>query len=238
MQFSHSLIVLVAAGLANAQGLPNLPPCSLNCFVSALGNDGCTPLTNFACHCQVPGLAEKITPCVKDACDVAAQSSVSSIVVSQCSAAKHPITLPPVEGSTTASGPSQTTESALSTGAGTPIETGTATGAGSASESPSGSASGSGSGSMTGSGGTSPTGGSGGSSSSVPVGSSSAMPSGSSGGSGGSGSGASPTGSEGAGGSSSPSGTSNAPLFSGAASSIKSNMAGVVAVAAAAVYAL
>ncbi|OJD10575.1 hypothetical protein AJ78_08453 [Emergomyces pasteurianus Ep9510] len=95
MQFSHALIALVAASLANAQ-LPDIPPCALACFTSAIADDGCTPLTNFKCHCGVKTLPGKITPCVEKACDVPARSSVSNLVVSICSAAGAPIQLPPV----------------------------------------------------------------------------------------------------------------------------------------------
>ncbi|KAL2222247.1 immunoreactive protein [Thermoascus aurantiacus ATCC 26904] len=100
MQFSHALVALVAAGLASAQ-LPDIPNCSLNCFVTALTSDGCSSLTDFACHCQKPQLISEVTPCVQQNCDLAAQSSVSSVVVSQCSAAGHPISLPAVGGGST-----------------------------------------------------------------------------------------------------------------------------------------
>ncbi|OQD76706.1 hypothetical protein PENDEC_c004G00793 [Penicillium decumbens] len=115
MQFSTALIALVAAGLANAQ-LPNVPACSLNCFVSALTSDGCSTLTDFACHCQKPALVSTITPCVQKACPVADQISVSSVVVAQCSSAGHPISVPSIEP-TTAAG-TTTTESSS-----TPAET-------------------------------------------------------------------------------------------------------------------
>ncbi|KAJ5194630.1 GPI-anchored CFEM domain protein B [Penicillium cinerascens] len=72
MKFSTAVVALVAAGLANAQ-LPNVPKCSLDCFVNALTSDGCSGLTDFACHCQKPALVSDITPCVKKACDVADQ---------------------------------------------------------------------------------------------------------------------------------------------------------------------
>ncbi|EEH34109.1 proline rich antigen 2 [Paracoccidioides lutzii Pb01] len=106
MQFSHALIALVAASLANAQ-LPNIPPCALSCLVDALGNDGCSQLTDFECHCKKPELPGKITPCVEKSCDVAAQSSVSNLVIKQCSSAGVPIKLPPIGGGgTTTSDPS------------------------------------------------------------------------------------------------------------------------------------
>ncbi|KAJ5811384.1 hypothetical protein N7474_007685 [Penicillium riverlandense] len=115
MQFSRALIALVAASLASAQGLPNIPSCSLNCFMSALGSDGCSDLLDFACHCQKPGLVSKVTPCVKSDCDVADQVSVSNAVVSQCSSAGHPIDVPPVL--TTTSDTTTTTTTTTTTSA-------------------------------------------------------------------------------------------------------------------------
>lgn len=96
MKFSATLIALVAAGVANAQ-LPDVPACSLNCFVSALTTDGCSSLTDFACHCSKPQLVSDITPCVKKACKVPDQISVSNAVVAQCSSAGVPIVVPPIE---------------------------------------------------------------------------------------------------------------------------------------------
>ncbi|OJJ44944.1 hypothetical protein ASPZODRAFT_17856 [Penicilliopsis zonata CBS 506.65] len=97
MQLTHAFIALVAAGITRAQ-IPNVPQCSLNCFLTALSTDGCSSLTDFACHCQKPSLVNSIAPCVQKACDVTGQSSVSSVVVSECSAAGHPISVPSVVG--------------------------------------------------------------------------------------------------------------------------------------------
>ncbi|RAK86310.1 CFEM-domain-containing protein [Aspergillus costaricaensis CBS 115574] len=97
MQLFHTLLVLLASTLATAQ-LPNIPSCSINCFISAFQHDGCSQLTDFACHCQKPDLPTTITPCVQKACNVADQSAVSSEVVRQCSIAGHPISIPPVGG--------------------------------------------------------------------------------------------------------------------------------------------
>ncbi|EEP79919.1 hypothetical protein UREG_04761 [Uncinocarpus reesii 1704] len=97
MKFSHALFAFAAAGLASAQ-LPDIPPCALLCFVDALGNDGCSKLTDFKCHCSKPELPGKITPCVEKSCpDLEARISVSNIVVDQCSKAGVPISIPPVD---------------------------------------------------------------------------------------------------------------------------------------------
>nr|AAS45284.1 proline-rich antigen [Chrysosporium lucknowense] len=115
MQFSHALIALVAAGLASAQ-LPDIPPCALSCFVDALGNDGCTSLTDFKCHCSKPELPGKITPCVEKSCpEISARVAVSNAVVEQCSKAGVPIELEPIvteAPSTTAAPTEQPTETA------------------------------------------------------------------------------------------------------------------------------
>lgn len=211
MQFSHALIALVAASLANAQ-LPDVPKCSLNCFVSALTSDGCSELTDFACHCQKTQLISSVTPCVQKACEVSDQISVSNVVVSQCSAAGHPISVPPIETTTSES-------SATETGSGS--ESATPTDSGSASATPTDSGSATPSGSATSTGATTPgaTPSGSGPAGSTPAGTSTPLPSKTSGGSGGSG------------------GATTSPAFNGAAG-IKGNMAGVAAVAAAAAYIL
>ncbi|KAJ6133881.1 GPI-anchored CFEM domain protein B [Penicillium sp. IBT 18751x] len=214
MKFSTTLVALVAAGLANAQ-LPDVPTCSLNCFVSALTSDGCSALTDFACHCQKPALVSSITPCVQKACDVADQISVSNAVVAQCSSAGHPIVVPPIE--TTTSGASSSTSSSApsSTSA---SATGTSSGSSSSSASES-SASASASGSSSGSSVTA--------TSSAAAGSSTA------------GSGSTPAGTSTPVGTKTGSGSAatTSPAFN-AAVGIKGNMAGVAAIAAAAAYVL
>ncbi|KAF7717552.1 Uncharacterized protein PECH_006591 [Penicillium ucsense] len=111
MKFSATLIALVAAGVAHAQ-LPNVPACSLNCFVTALTTDGCSSLTDFACHCSKPQLVSTITPCVQKACKVPDQISVSNAVVAQCSSAGHPIVVPPIETASSAASTAAATTSA------------------------------------------------------------------------------------------------------------------------------
>ncbi|KAL4898112.1 hypothetical protein BDV59DRAFT_166231 [Aspergillus ambiguus] len=67
MHFLRSVAVVLTARLASAQ-LPNIPQCALQCFVTALTQDGCPQLTDFACHCQKPQLVGTITPCVQQNC--------------------------------------------------------------------------------------------------------------------------------------------------------------------------
>ncbi|KAK4867081.1 hypothetical protein LT330_007822 [Penicillium expansum] len=117
MKFSTTLIAFVAAGLASAQ-LPDVPACSLSCFLSALQSDGCSELLDFNCHCQKPELVSSITPCVQKACEVKDQISVSNAVVGQCSSAGHPISIPPIETSASSSA-----SKASSTSSSAPAET-------------------------------------------------------------------------------------------------------------------
>ncbi|KAN0084858.1 hypothetical protein V8E54_001325 [Elaphomyces granulatus] len=110
MHFSFALIALVAAGVVNAQ-FPNIPNCALPCLVGPLTSDGCSSLTDFACHCQKPGLISQISPCLLKSCNSADQSTVASVVSKQCEAAGHPITIPNNLGAGSA-----TTSSAASSG--------------------------------------------------------------------------------------------------------------------------
>ncbi|KAJ5200703.1 Extracellular membrane protein CFEM domain [Penicillium cf. griseofulvum] len=123
MKFSTTLIALVAAGLASAQ-LPDVPACSLSCFVSALGGDGCSELLDFECHCQKPELVSSITPCVEKACEYEDRVSVSNAVTNQCKSAGHPISIPPIksDGGKESSTAAPTTTSAAETTA-KPTET-------------------------------------------------------------------------------------------------------------------
>ncbi|KAE8409839.1 hypothetical protein BDV37DRAFT_277490 [Aspergillus pseudonomiae] len=118
MQLVHYLIVLLA-NLAVAQNLPNIPPCAVSCLITALQGDGCPSITDFACHCQKPELVPKVTPCVAQACPLAEQSSVSRVVVSACSSAGHPISVPNPGPSSTPQATTTTTATTTSTGTGT-----------------------------------------------------------------------------------------------------------------------
>ncbi|PYH96608.1 hypothetical protein BO71DRAFT_320467 [Aspergillus ellipticus CBS 707.79] len=95
MQLSHAFAILLASTFANAQ-IPSVPPCSVNCFVTAFQVDGCSQLTDFACHCQKPELVKVVTPCVQSSCNLEDQSAVSTQVIHECSLLGHPISIPPV----------------------------------------------------------------------------------------------------------------------------------------------
>ncbi|RMJ21973.1 hypothetical protein PHISP_07164 [Aspergillus sp. HF37] len=237
MHFFRVLLALVAATLASAQ-VPDLPQCSMMCFIDALATDGCTPLTNFACHCQQPSLVEDVTPCVRQNCDKAAQSSVSSIVVSICSEAGHPVTIPPINGASTTLS-AATSVSTTAAGATSAVSTGSASETGeSVSETATATITatavpaGTGTGSGTGTGATglatpprsSPTPASSGPLISSSGGSSSAV-----------GSGSSPV--SGSASVAPTSSTTSIPIFPGAATNVQSNVAGVVGIAVVAIAA-
>ncbi|GIK04232.1 hypothetical protein Aspvir_008311 [Aspergillus viridinutans] len=98
MRLAAAAVVLGAGAITSAQ-LSSIPQCSLSCLTSALGADGCSELTDFACHCQKTGLVEQVVPCVKQACDVADQQALSNVVVSLCAGVGHPVSVPPVDSS-------------------------------------------------------------------------------------------------------------------------------------------
>ncbi|CRL28928.1 Extracellular membrane protein, CFEM domain [Penicillium camemberti] len=126
MRLTTGIVVLAAGAIARAQ-LSNIPQCSLTCFTSTLSGDGCSELTDFACHCQKPGLAAEIVPCVNKACDVADRQAVSSLVDSLCSGVGYPVSIPAMDTSaptttptgvipTTATSSNSTTVSSFGTG--------------------------------------------------------------------------------------------------------------------------
>ncbi|OCK86488.1 CFEM-domain-containing protein, partial [Lepidopterella palustris CBS 459.81] len=88
-------IALALASVATAQ-LANIPNCALNCFVNALTTDGCSGLTDFACHCKKTDLISNVTPCVQAACSADDQAKVITAVEGTCASAGVPISVPPV----------------------------------------------------------------------------------------------------------------------------------------------
>lgn len=66
----------LALVLSRAPVFPGLTRPQMQCFVSALGSDGC-PIADQKCHCSQPGLQGKITPCVAASCSAADQASES-----------------------------------------------------------------------------------------------------------------------------------------------------------------
>ncbi|KAF2632348.1 CFEM-domain-containing protein [Macroventuria anomochaeta] len=92
---TFAVVSLVAlASVASAQ-LDNIPSCALNCFIGPLTSDGCSSLTDFACHCkQGTTLLASVQPCVKGACSAADQQTTINAVKSTCADAGVPIEIP------------------------------------------------------------------------------------------------------------------------------------------------
>ncbi|KAL4921432.1 hypothetical protein BDW62DRAFT_198002 [Aspergillus aurantiobrunneus] len=116
MKLYVAVTVFFSTSFTVAQIL-GLPGCSLQCFLNAMSHDGCSSITDFACHCRQPALVTEVTPCVERACNEEDQSSVSNAVVSECSSVGVPISIPPVgRGSTTESIPTTGETSAPTNG--------------------------------------------------------------------------------------------------------------------------
>ncbi|ORY13523.1 hypothetical protein BCR34DRAFT_599872 [Clohesyomyces aquaticus] len=85
---------IALASVASAQ-LDNIPSCALSCFLATLTADGCSSITDFACHCKKSdSLFASVTPCVQKACSAADQATVITAVEGTCKAAGVPITVP------------------------------------------------------------------------------------------------------------------------------------------------
>ncbi|KAJ4361260.1 hypothetical protein N0V95_002029 [Ascochyta clinopodiicola] len=112
--FAVASIVALAA-VASAQ-LENIPTCALKCFITPLSTDGCSGLTDFACHCKKgTELLATVQPCVKEACEAADQATTISGVESTCAAAGVPIEIP--DSSSAVSSPAASVTSAASSSA-------------------------------------------------------------------------------------------------------------------------
>ncbi|KAL1599577.1 hypothetical protein SLS60_007380 [Paraconiothyrium brasiliense] len=95
--FAPALLVALA-GVASAQ-LADLPQCSLQCFLTALGGDGCSELTDFKCHCEKSdSLLSSVTPCVQGACTADEQAEVIKGVQNTCASAGVTISVPSPSG--------------------------------------------------------------------------------------------------------------------------------------------
>ncbi|KAF2691114.1 hypothetical protein K458DRAFT_382690 [Lentithecium fluviatile CBS 122367] len=128
--FVAATLVALAA-VATAQ-LPDVPDCSLNCFITPLTTDGCENLEDFACHCQkADSLFAAVTPCVKENCTPAEEADVISKVKDTCAANGVTVSIPdasstPAGSSTPTPTPSATTTESTTESA-TTTETETST---------------------------------------------------------------------------------------------------------------
>jgi hypothetical protein len=99
--FTVATFVALAA-VATAQ-LPDVPQCSLNCFIGPLTSDGCSQLEDFKCHCQkADSLFAAVTPCVKKNCTPAEEADVISKVKDTCAANGITVSIPSDSGSASA----------------------------------------------------------------------------------------------------------------------------------------
>lgn len=92
MKTSFAAIAVALASVASAQ-LADIPSCALQCFIDALSSDGCSSLTDFACHCKETSLIPTVEPCVQKACSAADQAKVITAVEGTCASAGVPITI-------------------------------------------------------------------------------------------------------------------------------------------------
>lgn len=91
----NALVISAIAAIATAQGIADLPSCSLQCLATAIPALGCQ-LTDFACSCkQADKLTPNVTPCVQSSCtDPADQAKTIEVLSAICAAAGFPIEVP------------------------------------------------------------------------------------------------------------------------------------------------
>ncbi|KAF1365056.1 CFEM-domain-containing protein [Lizonia empirigonia] len=107
--------IIALATVASAQ-LDNIPSCALNCFISPLTSDGCSSLTDFACHCKKgTELLATVQPCVKGACSADDQATTITAVEKTCQDAGVPLEIP--DTSSAASSAASSATSAASSAA-------------------------------------------------------------------------------------------------------------------------
>ncbi|KAI9834188.1 MAG: hypothetical protein M1826_005299 [Phylliscum demangeonii] len=134
MKYSIAMLSLAAA-VAQAQ-FPALPQCSLTCL-AVLAGDGCT-LTDFACHCKKPNLAAQITPCIEKACSASDASDTVATLTKTCADAGVPL---PGTGASSAAAPAAAAPASSSAAAAPASSSAAATDAAAASSAPAAAAS-------------------------------------------------------------------------------------------------
>merc|ERR1711963_656851 len=112
---TFTIATIVALASVGAAQLDNIPSCALNCFVGPLTSDGCSSLTDFACHCEKGAqLLSQVQPCVEGACEAADQAAAISAVESTCAAAGVPISIPDASAPAASSAVASATSAAAS----------------------------------------------------------------------------------------------------------------------------
>lgn len=94
-RMKSTLIITALTAMVAAQGLTDIPTCSLKCLTTAITGLGCG-LLNFNCSCQKSSeLTPVVTPCVQSACsDPADQSKTLEVLSGICAAAGFPVEAP------------------------------------------------------------------------------------------------------------------------------------------------
>merc|ERR1711963_909685 len=106
---TFTIATIVALASVGAAQLDNIPSCALNCFVGPLASDGCSSLTDFACHCKKGAqLLSQVQPCVQGACGPSDQAAATS------SAAGAPISIPDASAPAASSAVASATSAAAS----------------------------------------------------------------------------------------------------------------------------
>ncbi|CAN9169396.1 unnamed protein product [Alternaria alternata] len=112
---TFTIATIVALASVGAAQLDNIPSCALNCFVGPLTSDGCSSLTDFACHCKKGAqLLSQVQPCVQGACGPSDQAAAIAAVESTCSAAGAPISIPGASAPAASSAVASATSAAAS----------------------------------------------------------------------------------------------------------------------------
>ncbi|CAN9155495.1 unnamed protein product [Alternaria alternata] len=112
---TFTIATIVALASVGAAQLDNIPSCALNCFVGPLTSDGCSSLTDFACHCKKGAqLLSQVQPCVQGACGPSDQAAAIAAVESTCSAAGAPISIPDASAPAVSSAVASATSAAAS----------------------------------------------------------------------------------------------------------------------------
>jgi len=108
MKYAFTVSALLA--LAAAQGIGDLPQCSLSCILAGVPQTGCD-VTDFKCACgKADVLTPAITPCVQKACTSPAdQAKVIEVLQGICASVGVPITVPN-PGQSSAPAPASSTD--------------------------------------------------------------------------------------------------------------------------------
>ncbi|KAL6905003.1 hypothetical protein GGI43DRAFT_381394 [Trichoderma evansii] len=104
--FAAALTVSATSDLNMTSLVDKLPPCSLNCIIEGVTQDGCA-ITNLTCGCsKINDLTKTVSPCMaKAGCTLDEMTQAAGAVVQLCESAG-------LITNTTASDPSSTTGSA------------------------------------------------------------------------------------------------------------------------------